>query len=183
MTEADTGPDADRLPGEGKQRRRAPSFIGVGCLLVVLAAVPACSSSPTMPQAATASTVSTTSTSSTTPTTSSVTLPEQNPAELAACASDAQSVQTALTTYMAEKGSYPVPPAPWSAAKYASNYAPLTGATDGGPFLQSAPGVKYYVIEYDAAGHVWVAPPGSFGPYNKGQDFALQPNICEPAVG
>jgi hypothetical protein len=140
--------------------------------IALLAFVPACSSS-SMP----ATSASSTSTSS------PVTVPEQNPAELAACAADSQSVETALAAYMAEHGTYPTPPAPWSAATYASNFAPLTAASDGGPFLKSAPDAKFYVVAYDDAGHVWVAPPGSFGPYNKGQDFALQPNICEAAVG
>jgi len=83
---------------------------------------------------------------------------------------------------MAEKGAYPSPPAPWSAATYAANFTPLTAASDGGPFLRSAPGTSFYVIAYDSAGHVWVAPPGSYGTYNKGQDFALQPNVCDAAV-
>ena len=84
---------------------------------------------------------------------------------------------------MAEKGAYPSPPAAWSAATYAANYQPLTAASDGGPFLKSPPGTKFYVIEYDSAGHVWIAPPGAYGPYDKGQDFALDPNICDAAVG
>ncbi len=73
--------------------------------------------------------------------------------------------------------------AAWSAATYAGNFEPLTAASGGGPFLPSPPGTKYYVIEYDSAGHVWVAPPGAYGPYNKGQDFAADPNICDAAVG
>ena len=84
---------------------------------------------------------------------------------------------------MAEKGAYPSPPAPWSAATYAGNYQPLTAASGGGPFLKSPPGTKYYVIEYDSAGHVWIAPPGAYGPYDKGQDFAADPDICDAAVG
>ena len=110
-------------------------------------------------------------------------MPEQNPAELATCVSDAQTLTEALDTYMAEKGVFPSPPAAWSAATYAANFQPLTAASDGGPFLPSPPGTKYYVIEYDSAGHVWVAPPGAYGPYNKGQDFATDPNICAPAIG
>jgi hypothetical protein len=148
-------------------------FVGAAVLFAV---VPACSSSPSPP-----STVATPP--STTATTTSVTLPNQNPAEEAACAADSQSVETALAAYMAEHGTYPTPPAPWSATTYASNFAPLTAASDSGPFLKSAPDAKFYVVAYDGAGHVWVAPPGSFGPYNKGQDFALQPNICKAAVG
>jgi hypothetical protein len=145
----------------------------------LLVFIPACSSSSTP---ASVSTSSSTPGANATSTTSSVTLPEQNPAELAACAADAQSVQTALTIYMVGKDSYPSPPTPWSAATYAGNYQPLTGAADGGPFLKSPPGTKYYVIEYDSAGHVWVAPPGTYGPYNEGEDFSVDPNVCDAAV-
>jgi hypothetical protein len=144
--------------------------------VALLAFIPACSSSSTTSSSSSAST-------STTPTTTSVTLPEQNPAELATCVSDAQTLTEALDTYMAEKGAFPSPPAAWSAATYAGNFQPLTAASAGGPFLPSPPGTRYYVIEYDSAGHVWVAPPGVYGPYDKGQDFAADPNICEPAVG
>jgi len=84
---------------------------------------------------------------------------------------------------MVGKDSYPSPPAPWSAATYAGNYQPLTGASGGGPFLKSPPGTKYYVIEYDSAGHVWIAPPGQYSTaYNPGQDFNLHPDICLAAV-
>jgi hypothetical protein len=159
-----------------RPKRTASSLVGAGLLVVLLAAVPACSSSPTTP-----ATVSTPP--STTPTTTSVTLPNQNPAEEAACVADGQSVATALEAYMAEHGSYPTPPAPWSATTYAANYAPLTVASDGGPFLRSPPGTKFYVIAYDSAGHVWITPPGGFGPYNTGQDLSLQPDICDAAVG
>ncbi|MFZ0252029.1 MAG: hypothetical protein WAL61_18955 [Acidimicrobiales bacterium] len=156
-------------------RTRARSFEGlcVGTLLLLLVAVPACGSSST--PAALATTTTTTS--------SSVSLPDQGPAETAACTANAQGVSTALAAYQAEHGAYPSPPAPWSAATYASNYQPLTAAGGGGPFMASAPKTTSYVIEYDAAGHVWVAPPGSYGPYNKGQDIAVTPNICDAAVG
>jgi hypothetical protein len=144
--------------------------------IALLAFVPACSSSST--PAATA-----TSASTTTSTTSSVVLPEQDPAELATCVSDAQTLSEALDAYMAAHGAYPSPPAAWSAATYAANYQPLTAASGGGPFLPGPPATRFYVIEYDSAGHVWIAPPGAYGPYNKGQDFALDPNICDAAVG
>jgi hypothetical protein len=160
-----------------ESRRRRPG-VTVGWLVgaaALFAVVPACSSSPPMPSSA--------ATSSTTSTTTSATLPEQNPAEIATCVADAQTVQTALAAYMALNGSYPTPPAPWSAATYVTNFAPLTAASGGGPFLHSAPGTRFYVIAYDSAGHVWIAPPGAFGPYDKGQDFALQPDICDAAVG
>ena len=146
----------------------------------LLAVIPACNSSS---DHATPPTSSPTPSADATSTTSPVTVPEQNPAELATCAADARALTEALDTAMAEKGAYPSPPAPWSAATYVSNYQPLTTASGGGPFLQSAPGTKHYVIEYDAAGHVWIAPPGSYRSYDVGQDFSANPNICEAAVG
>jgi hypothetical protein len=158
-------------------RRRRP-VVTVGLLAgaaALCAVIPACSSSPSTPSSAASST--------TTSTTTSATVPEQNPAEIAACVADAQTLQTALAAYMAVHGSYPTPPAPWSAATYVANFAPLTAASGGGPFLHGAPGTTFYVIAYDSAGHVWIAPPGAFGPYDKGQDFALQPDICDAAVG
>jgi hypothetical protein len=51
------------------------------------------------------------------------------------------------------------------------------------PLPAGPPGTKYYVIEYDSAGHVWIAPPGAYGAYDKGQDFAVDPDICDAAVG
>ena len=146
--------------------------------VALLAFVPACGSSSTPAAVSTSS-----SSSSTTSTTSSVTLPEQNPAEIAACVADAKTLEVALDAYMAEKGTYPSPPAPWSAATYAGNYQPLTAASGGGPFLPGPPGTKYYVIEYDSAGHIWIEPPGAYGSYDKGQDFDADPNICDAAVG
>ena len=164
-----------------QQRRTSSHRITTAGLLIgaiaLLAFVPACSSSSTTATGATS-----TSSSSTTSTTSSVTLPQQDPAELATCVADATSLDTALTAYMAEKGTYPSPPAAWSAATYAANYQPLTAASGGGPFLKSPPGTRFYVIEYDSAGHVWIAPPGGYGPYNASQDFAVDPNVCLAAV-
>jgi hypothetical protein len=173
-------------PGATLRRKRrcsATAGLLIGAV-ALLAFVPACSSSSTPAAVSTTTSTSTSSLSSSiTSTTSSVTLPEQDPAELAACVSDAQALTEALATYMAEKGTYPSPPAAWSAATYAANFQPLTAASGGGSFLASPPGTRYYVIEYDSAGHVWVAPPGAYGPYDKGQDFAADPNICDAAVG
>jgi hypothetical protein len=157
-------------------------MVAVVVAVTLLVFIPACSSSSTKSIPSTSG-PTTGASASATSTTSPVTLPEQNPAELAACAADSQSVETALAAYMAEHGTYPIPAAPWSAGTYATNFAPLTAASDGGPFLHSAPDVRFYVVAYDEAGHVWVTPPGSFGPYNKGEDYALQPNICLAAVG
>jgi hypothetical protein len=163
-------------------RRRVHSVTTPGLLLgavALLAFIPACSSSS---NPAAAPTTSPSTGASVTSTTSSVTLPVQNSAELAVCAAEAKSLAEALDIYMAEKGAYPSPPAPWSAATYVSNYEPLTGTADGGPLLQAAPETKYDVIEYDSAGHVWVAPPGIYRPYNQGEDFAADPDVCDAAV-
>ena len=145
-----------------------------GALVAVIVIVPACSSSSTP-------TVAATTTTSTTQ--SSVTLPQQNPAEIASCTADAKGLEVALAAYDALHGAYPSPPAPWSASTYAANYQPLTATGGGGPFMAAAPKTTFYVVSYDSAGHVWVAPPGTYGPYNKGQDIALSPDICDAAVG
>ena len=112
-----------------------------------------------------------------------MTVPQQNPAEIAACTADAKALEVALDAYQAVHGAFPSPPAPWSAATYAADYGPLTAAGDGGPFMAAPPKTSAYVVAYDAAGHVWVAPPGAYGPYNKGQDIDLSPDICDAAVG
>jgi hypothetical protein len=155
--------------------------------VALLVFIPACGSSSIPAAAPTSITTTSAGTgsgaNSATSTTSPVTLPEQNPAEVAACAADAKAIRDALGIYMAEKGAYPSPPAPWSAATYAPNYLPLTARSGGGPFLRSAPATKNYVIEYDSAGHVWIAPPGAYRPYDVGQDFNVDPDVCEAAVG
>jgi hypothetical protein len=152
--------------------------IGVVALLIT---VPACSS-PSTPTAASTSTTVATTTSTSAPT--SVSFQQGSAAEVAACQSDAKSLETALEAYMAEKGAYPSPPSPWSAATYVANFQPLTSATGGGPYLPTPPGTKFYVIEYDSSGHVWVAPPGSYGAtYNPGQGFDANENVCLAAVG
>jgi hypothetical protein len=83
-------------------------------------------------------------------------------AEVAACRSDVMDVQTALAAYQATNGSYPTPPAGWSAASYPTNFGPLTNAPPPGPFLKMPPGDNHYVIMWDSSGHVWVEAPGSF---------------------
>ncbi len=109
-------------------------------------------------------------------------IPEGSAAEVAACQADAQALETALQAYMAEKGSFPSP-APWSAATYGANFGALTAAGGGGPYLPRPPATKFYVIEYDSAGHVWIAPPGSYGAtYNPGQSFDANPDVCLAAV-
>ena len=163
----------------GARRRRPLATTGIIAGIAILATVPACSSSSNP-------TTAPTSTSHPTPTTttsSSVTFAQGSAAEVADCQSDAQTIETALQAYMAEKGTYPSPPFPWSAANYVVDFAPLTSGTDGGAFLHMPPSSNYYVIEYDSDGHVWVAPPGNYSAtYNAGQDFAANPNVCLAAV-
>ena len=58
------------------------------------------------------------------------------------------------------EGRLPLAPRGVERVHYAGNYQALTAASGGGPFLPGPPGTKYYVIEYDSAGHVWIAPAG-----------------------
>lgn len=102
---------------------------------------------------------------------------------VAQCQADTRSVEVALDAYHAQKGSYPAPPAAWSAGAYTSNYAPLTSGTDGGPYLHEPPTTNDYVIEYDSTGTVWVAPPNTFGPVSQtNQDVGANPDACDAAV-
>jgi len=149
--------------------------------VTLLAVVPACSSTSTPTTSSTPTSTSRPAATSTS-TTSSVAFPEGSAAEVAACQADAQTLETALEAYMVQKGSFPSP-APWSAATYAANFEPLTAAGGGGPYLPRPPGTKFYVIEYDSSGHVWVAPPGSYGAtYNPGQSFGASTDVCLAAV-
>ena len=117
------------------------------------------------------------------PTSTPVTFQQGSAAEVADCGADAKSLEVALQTYMATQGAYPSPPSAWSAATYVANFGPLTAPRGIGPSLQHAPATTYYVIEYDSSGHVWVAPPGSFGtPYNPAQSFDANPDVCLAAV-
>jgi hypothetical protein len=100
------------------------------------------------------------------------------------CEGEVRSVEIAVTAYHAQTGKFPTPPAPWSAATYASNYEPLTSATNSGPFLNVAPSPNNYVIEYDSSGNVWVAPPGQYGAtFEPGQGFDTNPSACQDATG
>ncbi len=160
--------------GHGLRGHHRPAALGlvVGSV-ALLAVVPACSSTSTPTAASTSTTVATT----TAPT--SVTFQQGSAAEVANCEADAKSLEVALEAYMAQKGAFPAPPSPWSAPTYAANFTPLMSA-----YLHSPPSTKFYVIEYDSSGHLWIAPPGSYGAtYNPGQDFDAHPDICLAAVG
>ena len=171
-----------RLPGcqdpsavreERKRHPRAAAGLVIG-VLILLVAVPACSSP---------STSTSTSTSHPTTTSSTISIQQASSAEVAACEADAKSLEVALEAYMVQKGAFPSPPSPWSASTYATNFAPLLSAAGGGPYMASPPASKFYVVEYDSSGHVWVAPPGSYGAaYNPGQGFDANPNVCLAAV-
>ncbi len=99
-------------------------------------------------------------------------------AEVAACRSDVSDVQTALAAYQASNGSYPNPPAGWTAASYPTNFAPLTNAPPPGPFLKMPPGDNHYVILWDSSGHIWVEPPGSFDPTYVAANDGTNPATC-----
>ncbi len=172
--------DDDR--GQDKQRRRWTSVVVVALVLAVVAAGGLAfaltrTGNPAAPPTSTSTTVA--------PTTStSVAIQQASAAQVAACESDARVVEVALAAYQAQKGAYPVPPAAWSAATYAGNYAPLTSAVGGGPYLDGRElSTTHFVVEYDASGHVWVAPPGAYDSYNHGQDFSANPDVCLAAVG
>ncbi len=84
----------------------------------------------------------------------------------------------ALAAYQASTGAYPTPPAPWGAATYPTNFAPLTGATPPGPYLKMPPGDNLYVVLWDSAGHVWVEPPGTFTPTYDAANDATNASTC-----
>jgi hypothetical protein len=148
--------------------------------VALLALVPACSSSSNPTAVAPTTVTSATSTTATVPT--SATVPDQAAAQIAACTATAKVVDVALAAYQAEKGTYPSP-VPWSAATYATNYAALTTSSGGGPFMSRAPATTAFVIQFDSIGHVWVSPPGFYGPYDRGQDIDASPDACDAAVG
>jgi hypothetical protein len=166
--------------GAAPVRRRGARYgLALGTI-TLLVTVPACSS----PTSTSRVTATSTSTSTSTSPPSSVTFAQGSGAEVADCESDAKTLETALDAYMAEKGAYPSPPAAWSAATYATNFTPLTAGGGGGPFLPGPPSTNFYVIEYDASGHVWIAPPGAYGAtYNPAQSFDANEDVCLAAVG
>jgi len=195
LTGGPTGP-AGKASHRGASRapRKSRRRIVIVALVLVVAAgavayvVTSSKSSPSgtssAPTTAPPGAPTTTAGSSATSAPTTTPLPESPPAaEVAACQGDAQSVAAAVTAYQARNGSAPAPPSPWSAGTYVSNFALLTSSASGGPYLRTAPGTSHYVIEYDGAGHVWVAPPGVYSPtFSPGQAYDGNPAICLPAV-
>ena len=155
------------------------ALAGLGA--VIFAVVSGVNSAPT-PKSTSAITVTTSKpTPSSTPT--SVAIQQASQAAVAACEADAKNVEIALAAIQAQKGAYPSPLAPWSAAAYSGNYLPLTSAGGGGPYLHNPPSTTRYIVEYDSSGHVWIAPPGAYDSFNPGQDFDANPDVCLAAIG
>jgi hypothetical protein len=169
---------------DGEQRGNT---LARACVLVAavaaLAAIPACSST-TAPTAGSTPAASGSSTSTSLSTSvPSPTFQQGSAAEVDDCEADAKVLEVALEAYMAEHGSFPTPPAPWAATTYVGNFAPLTSAAAGGPLMHSPPSTDHYVVEYDSAGRIWVAPPGAYGAaFNPAQDFDTNPDSCLAAV-
>ena len=103
--------------------------------------------------------------------------------EASACEADAKSVEIAVLAYQAQNGAYPAPPSAWSAATYTSNYSPLTTHTSkGGPYLHGAISTTHYVVEYDAAGDVWVELPGQYdATYNPAHSLDVSSSCADVA--
>ena len=99
------------------------------------------------------------------------------------CQADLRTVAIALTAYRMYEEAYPTPPKAWSASTYKANYADLTSGVKGGPWLRTTPSTEAYVIKYDAAGNVWVAPPGTYqAAYDPSQGLGSSSNACHVAV-
>ncbi len=181
--------EADESPGRVQPpRRRRVSTVAVVLLVLALAALGGLvfalttgGNSASPPSATHPTTVATTPTPTSTPT--SIAIQQASAAQVAACEADAKTVELALAAYQAQKGAYPSPPAPWGPATYAGNYAALTSAVGGGPYLDGgALSTSHFVVEYDSSGHVWVTPPGGYDTYDHGQDFDANPDVCQAAV-
>lgn len=103
--------------------------------------------------------------------------------QIAQCQANVKIVDVAIEAYHAETGSLPLPSAPWSEGSYTSNYALLTTGSQGDTFLATAPTTSHYVVEYDSAGDVWVAPANTFElSYDAAQDPGVNANACAAAV-
>ena len=177
--------DMGDAPGSGTRTVRSSLGIlfGLAGLLVVILIVAVISAATLSDNTATTATSTTIGT--TTPGAPVTTTPGAGgtsgipaAAAVADCRSDASDVATALAAYEAATGAYPTPPAPWSAASYPTNFAPLTSATPPGPYLKMPPGDNLYVVLWDSAGHVWVEPPGTFTPSYDAANDTTNASAC-----
>ncbi len=178
----DAGEGPGPTPSKQGHRRSTTTVVLVMVALLGLggiayALVSGTNSAPTPKSTATATTSEPAPATTSTPT--SVAIQQASEAQVAACQSDAKTVQVALAAFQAQHGAYPAPPAPWSAAAYAGDYSPLTSAG----YLHNPPLTTRYIVEYDSSGHVWIAPPGAYDAYNPGQDFGANPDVCLAAIG
>jgi hypothetical protein len=161
------------------------TMFGLAALLVVLLIVSIVVADTLPSPKTTTSTTTTTSatgrrpsTTSTTSTPAASTSGAGGLAVVAACRSDVSDVQAALAAYQASNGSFPTPPAGWSAASYPANFGPLTNAPPPGPFLKMPPGDNRYVIMWDSSGHIWVEAPGTFSPTYEAANDGTNPSTC-----
>ncbi len=159
------------------------TMVGLAALVVVLLVVSIVVAA-TLPSPKTSPTTTATTTGatghgpSTTTTAAASTSGAGGSAVVAACRSDVSDVQTALAAYQASNGSYPSPPADWSAGAYPTNFGPLTNAGPPGPFLKMPPGDNHYVIMWDASGRIWVEAPGTFSPTYDAANDGANPSTC-----
>jgi hypothetical protein len=158
------------------------AIVGLAALVVVLLVVSIVVAATLPSPTTTTTTITTTSAAghgpSTTTTAPASTSAAGGSSVVAACRSDVSDVQTALAAYQASNGSYPSPPADWSAGAYPTNFAPLTNAPPPGPFLKMPPGDNHYVIMWDSSGRIWVEGPGTFSPTYDAANDGANPSTC-----
>jgi hypothetical protein len=150
-------------------------------VVIVIIAVAVALSLPSNDTTTTTTTPTTVATPGGTPSTTTTTATPSgtgSAAAVAACRADVTALSTALAAYQATNGSYPTPPADWTAATYATNFAPLTDATPPGPFLRAPLGDTKYVILWDRTGRIWVEPPGTFTPTYDPANDGTNPSTC-----
>lgn len=108
-------------------------------------------------------------------------------AKVAACDSDAKSVETAIEAYYAQGGTWPTPGAAANATYYASLTQQQTdfgpNDTTAGPWLRQAPSTADYWIEWNTSGSVFVTTAGGGTADNTTNDFdATDDAACVTAV-
>jgi general secretion pathway protein G len=95
---------------------------------------------------------------------------------VAACNTDAKTVETAISAYDATNGTYP------PAQTTTSNAALTADPSTGGPYLRSFPSSSYYQISTDSSGNVYVALPAAGGGWGKPADYDTN-NLCNEISG